>query len=81
MSIPLSLHILRNEFDEVPNIPRQLMQRFTNFISLQSVARSDRRDDINNNSNNNNYYLYFYRITWSAKKLLSIKVLSIKAKS
>ena len=28
------VHILRNEFDEVPNIPRQLMHRFMNFISL-----------------------------------------------
>ena len=34
MSIPLTLHILRNEFDEVPNIPRQLMQRLMNVISL-----------------------------------------------
>ena len=32
MSIPVSLRILRNEFEEMPNIPKQLMLRLANFI-------------------------------------------------
>ena len=39
----LSMQSLRNESEELPNMPRQLMLRLINFTCLYSLARSIRR--------------------------------------
>ena len=41
--MPLSMQSFRNESEEIPNMPKQLMERLINFTCLKSLARSVRR--------------------------------------
>ena len=59
LAILLSYHIWRKESEELPNLPRQLMQRLTSFILWKSIASlpewgNDNNDNNNNNNSNNN---------------------------